>query len=136
MKGVEKDSISVGDKVYCECSFSEHLPFKWNATKVHLVQSKTNNNSANSSAQQSSQSQQSSSSSAAQTYLQHRLQQELSQNQTNYYSTQQPFDFSKAQHAIQLAQQQYNAFQQNQNQFQNPLQNQLQYTSTPGLISY
>jgi hypothetical protein len=35
-----------------------------------------------------------------------------------------------------LAQQQYNAFQQNQNQFQNPLQNQLQYTSTPGLISY
>ncbi len=128
MKGVEKESISVGDKVYCECSFSEHLPFKWNATKVHLVQSKTNNNSSANSAQQSTQPQQSSSS-AAQTYLQHRLQQELNPNQSNYYSTHQSFDFSKAQHAIQLAQQQYSAFQQNQNQFPN----QLQYTSTPGL---
>lgn len=36
---VEGNQIKVGEKVYCECQYSEHLPFKWNATKVQLIQS-------------------------------------------------------------------------------------------------
>lgn len=30
--------VKVGDKVYVECQYSEELPFKWNATSVHLAQ--------------------------------------------------------------------------------------------------
>ena len=127
----------MGDKVYCECSYSEHLPFKWNATKVHLVQA---GRPASGSAPAQSASPQ-----VATTYLQHRLQQQQQSRDEptaglvaphNYYSSQQAvsnpafsqLDLSKAQQAVAAAQQ-LTGYYGRETSF-----SQLQYTSTPGIV--
>ena len=148
---VKGGDVQVGDKVYCECSYSEHLPFKWNATKVHLVQI-----GGRGPTPQSVQSgAPTAASQVATTYLQHRLQQQQQQSREepnnpmggivnpshNYYSSQsvgnasyasqQSFDFTKAQQAVAAAQQLANYYgtgRSETNSF-----SQLQYTSTPGI---
>lgn len=146
---VKGGDVQVGDKVYCECSYSEHLPFKWNATKVHLVQTSVRGGVA----QSVNSGPQSAASQVATTYLQHRLQQQqqtrddvtpmsgLVNSPHNYYSSpsvaasgyapQQSFDFTKTQQAVAAAQQltnYYGSGRSETNSF-----SQLQYTSTPGI---
>lgn len=55
--------MKLHDQVYVECEYSEQLPFRWNATKVKLLNSMQNRG------QQAS------------TYLQHRMQQMMHQQQ-------------------------------------------------------
>ncbi|XP_054164443.1 cell division cycle and apoptosis regulator protein 1-like isoform X2 [Oppia nitens] len=154
---VKGGDVMVGDKVQCECSYSEHLPFKWNATVVRLVHTNNrhNNNTSNIQTPQTTQ--------VATTYLQHRLQQQQQQSRggddsantmsamtnssQNYYSTsasgnsyssQPSFDFAKTQQAVAAAQQLASYYGQPQQQQQPRTDassnafSQLQYTSTPG----
>lgn len=37
---VRGGNVKVGDQVYVDCSYSEHLPFKWNAKCVQLLDQK------------------------------------------------------------------------------------------------
>lgn len=37
---VRGGNVKVGDQVYVDCSYSEHLPFKWNAKCVQLLEQK------------------------------------------------------------------------------------------------
>lgn len=61
---VEGGQVKIHDQVYVECEYSEQLPFKWNATKVKLLNSMQNRGGQQ----------------PAPTYLQHRMQQMLQQN--------------------------------------------------------
>ncbi|CAG2167339.1 unnamed protein product [Oppiella nova] len=146
---VKGEEVLVGDKVYCECSYSDHLPFKWNATKVHLVHTGGQRQPQPIPPQTTAQT---SAPVVATTYLQHRLQQQqqsrgdesaMGSTSQNYYSSQsvsgasyasqQSFDFSKAQQAVAAAQQlasYYGGGQRNDNNTNSF--SQLQYTSTPG----
>ncbi|CAG2112219.1 unnamed protein product, partial [Medioppia subpectinata] len=142
LSAVKGGDVLVGDKVYCECSYSDHLPFKWNATKVHLVHTggRPNPSAPNPS---------NATPQVATTYLQHRLQQqqqsrdEPSNTSQNYYSSQsvsnagaygsgQSFDFAKTQQAVAAAQQLASYYGQRNDSNANNSFSQLQYTSTPG----
>lgn len=111
---VKNGSVQVGDKVYVECQYSEQLPFKWNATKVALVQSST---------------QKSPGAGTPSTYLQHRMQQ-AAMSMTSGPSEQTPWNQQQQAWNQQQAPGSYYARQSDypgSNQY-----SQLSYTSTPG----
>ena len=88
--------MKLNDQVYCECEYSEQLPFmKWNATKVKLLNAQR----------------------VAPTYLQHRMQQMIHQtNNTNMNQQQLNQQLNQQQLNQQLNQQQLNQQQLNQQQ--------------------